>query len=380
MKKVYFSCLIVFISFFWAAQGFSAESKIVESPDISIIIDTAQLEMKQNPIVVKGNTLLPLRQLLINLGVKNDSKHIKWNPKDKSIYIEKGSRTITLKVDSKTAHVNGQAVSLSAAPLIYKGSTYIPVRFVSQCLNKRVVWHTQTRSVIITDSETYLKVKEILDASTQAMKDVKKIEGEFAGNVNAGSLAYEASGDFRWDSIEKNSQINLDASVMGMPFLSLKSFLISNTMYTKSSLSEEWTKQALSKEASEQINSLYTMNTEEAVDEAYYSSFKVDDRLSTAEHTVLTGTMALGSMLNQIGSTASLEDVNSQISSTNYKMYINNLTHLVDKLEMNMLSKQAPSSDGSGQVETELTIRFTQYNGDFTISLPEEAKNAVELE
>jgi len=75
------TCLFIILS------GFSslASEKVIETPDVSVVINADQPQMQQKPVNVNGSTLLPLRQLLVNLGVKNDDKHISWNSKEKSI-------------------------------------------------------------------------------------------------------------------------------------------------------------------------------------------------------------------------------------------------------------------------------------------------------
>ncbi|WP_430734263.1 copper amine oxidase N-terminal domain-containing protein [Fodinisporobacter ferrooxydans] len=48
---------------------------------------------------------------------------------------------------SQTAAVNGKSVSLDAAPQIFNGSTYIPLRFVAESLGKSVTWDAANDAV-----------------------------------------------------------------------------------------------------------------------------------------------------------------------------------------------------------------------------------------
>lgn len=63
----------------------SAGNSITERPDINIIIDGVKGTYTNTPIIVNGRTLLPLRELLTNLGVSNDDQHILWNGRENSV-------------------------------------------------------------------------------------------------------------------------------------------------------------------------------------------------------------------------------------------------------------------------------------------------------
>ncbi len=250
-KLIYLSittCLFILLS------GFSsfASAKVVEIPDVSVIVNAAQPEMGQNPINVNGSTLLPLRQLLINLGVQNDAEHIGWNPKDKSIRIVKDTLTIDLKVNSKTAYVNKKTVALTTSPVIHKNSVYIPTRFVSECLNKKILWNSSSRSVIITVQAAYDEVKKVLDQTSQAMKDIKRVEADFSATVKtksseqALSIPVTITGTIKADLNQKTAYITLGTSFMGMS-IDIQQYLVDNVMYMNSNMAEGWTKKTCQK-------------------------------------------------------------------------------------------------------------------------------------
>lgn len=54
-----------------------------------------------------------------------------------------------MQLGSRTARVNGQAVTLEQAPSIYKGNTMVPLRFVSEALGAKVNYNAGTRSIAI---------------------------------------------------------------------------------------------------------------------------------------------------------------------------------------------------------------------------------------
>lgn len=91
-----------------------------------------------------GVTLVPLRGVFETLGAS-----VVWNGKDKSITAKKGTKTVWLKVGSKTAKVNGKALTITAAPIVQEGVTLVPLRFISESLDATVNWDSYNNEVTI---------------------------------------------------------------------------------------------------------------------------------------------------------------------------------------------------------------------------------------
>lgn len=381
MKNPFFYLIILLFLLMCGSSSF-AENKIISSPNTAIIIYAKQLQTNPPPIIVNGNTLLPLRQLVINLGVKDDPKNIKWNPLTKSIYIVKDNTSITLKVNSSTAYVNGKPVKLSAPPVIYKNSTYIPIRFISQTLNKKVVWHPSSNSVIITEYSTYNEVKKILDKCANAMDNLKKYEINYKVTTNGNNLneisSMTISGNIKLDIEHKKAYLNLNTPLMGFR-INTHEYLIDNTLYTKSNLwgKDKWKKTIVPKSQLEQI-SLFNPNYKKFFNDGFYSALKIDKNLSTSTETVLYGKLIFDDNLLKNLSESSLKnglinDIdNIKISGADCKLFIDKSTSFIKRFEINLTPQQ-------NNAKIELVFEFTNYNGDFTITLPEEAKNAEEI-
>ncbi|MDD3427568.1 MAG: copper amine oxidase N-terminal domain-containing protein, partial [Caldisericia bacterium] len=54
-----------------------------------------------------------------------------------------------LTINNKTADVNGRKVQLDVAPIIVKGRTFVPVRFVSENLGASVEWIAEEEKIIV---------------------------------------------------------------------------------------------------------------------------------------------------------------------------------------------------------------------------------------
>ncbi|MCR8845937.1 copper amine oxidase N-terminal domain-containing protein [Paenibacillus sp. SC116] len=84
------------------------------------------------PIVEKGKTFVPLRYV-----AEAFDADVKWDKSKKQIRIvdDITQKVITLKVDSKSAQVDGKAVALKNAPKLIKGTVYVPLVEVADFLN-----------------------------------------------------------------------------------------------------------------------------------------------------------------------------------------------------------------------------------------------------
>jgi hypothetical protein len=128
-----------------------AGDKIVEAPNIRIIIDEEVINCDDVPIIINGRTMLPVRAILTKLGVQNDDNHIIWDRNERSVTIFKDTIKIKLVEGNNTAIINNELVTLDAAPITYSKNSraYVPIRFIAQALNKAVVWEQNTSSVYI---------------------------------------------------------------------------------------------------------------------------------------------------------------------------------------------------------------------------------------
>jgi hypothetical protein len=60
-----------------------------------------------------------------------------------------GSKTVIVWIGKKESLVDGQTVSMSVAPVIIKGKTLVPLRFVSEALGASVEWISESKTIII---------------------------------------------------------------------------------------------------------------------------------------------------------------------------------------------------------------------------------------
>ncbi|KAB2952315.1 copper amine oxidase N-terminal domain-containing protein [Heliorestis acidaminivorans] len=101
----------------------------VEPP--KVFIDGEEL-VSDLPIVIEDNrTLVPMRAIFEAL-----EQNVEWNNEERSVT----SGSIWLQIDNAVAVVGDERVELDVPARIIQDSTYVPLRFIAQSLDKDVFW------------------------------------------------------------------------------------------------------------------------------------------------------------------------------------------------------------------------------------------------
>ncbi|UZN01429.1 copper amine oxidase N-terminal domain-containing protein (plasmid) [Lysinibacillus sp. MHQ-1] len=104
--------------------------------------------------MIENRTLVPLRSIFEELGAT-----VIWNQNTKTISATKDTTNISLKLGTKTAVINGQAVSIDVPAQIRNGTTLVPLRFISEALGANVKWDNKTLTATIEQNDKTISVK-----------------------------------------------------------------------------------------------------------------------------------------------------------------------------------------------------------------------------
>ena len=197
-------------------------------PDYTIVIDGKEKNFKRADgsaafaLVYEDSTYLPLRAIGEAIG-KNvnwdeDTKTItlegKRETKDSSNKVVEGERKNVLVQVRKdfTIVIDGKEQTFRTSsgkeiyPLLYDGSTYLPLRAIGQIMDKAVGWDNDTKTVTltsegvtVTDADTFGDKKEketVIDADTfkDKNKDKEKPAGKDIGLEKAKKIALQHAG------------------------------------------------------------------------------------------------------------------------------------------------------------------------------------------
>ncbi|WP_019912437.1 copper amine oxidase N-terminal domain-containing protein [Paenibacillus sp. HW567] len=149
MKKATLILQIFLIVFFGTASISLAESNQDDGEITQIVLKVNNPEMYVDgelkeidpgkdtvPIVRGGNTLLPVSSIIKELG-----GNTAWSSKENKLTINLNERSVVLWLDQKKAMVNSVSKTLSTAPTVIEGRTMVPLRFLSEQLGIKIVWH-----------------------------------------------------------------------------------------------------------------------------------------------------------------------------------------------------------------------------------------------
>lgn len=96
--------------------------------------------------ISNSRTYVPLRFISETLGFD-----VIYDQTTRNIRITGNGQEVGMNVRSKNLEVNGVKKTMDVAPILYKDSTYVPIRYVGESLNKPVSWNPNDRAVYIGD-------------------------------------------------------------------------------------------------------------------------------------------------------------------------------------------------------------------------------------
>lgn len=138
-----FSMLYVSFSF---AEPVNAEATNTKA--ITVKLNNSVLKFDVNPIILNGRTMVPMRGIFEHLGAQ-----VYWYPETREVVGYKDNNYIKLQINSESYYKNGNSDTLDSPPIILKGRTMVPIRFIAESLDMNVDWDSKSRTVMISYPE-----------------------------------------------------------------------------------------------------------------------------------------------------------------------------------------------------------------------------------
>lgn len=134
---------------------FNMSIMAAEERKISVTInDKPVVFWQQDPVIINGFTLVPVKEISESLGAK-----VNWNQKEKKVTIIKDNIAVAMvnnvnmisiyDVDGENATFS-RNVLLDTSVVIINGKTMVPVRVVAETFGVTVAWHQRSRTVRLT--------------------------------------------------------------------------------------------------------------------------------------------------------------------------------------------------------------------------------------
>jgi hypothetical protein len=111
---------------------------------IQVEVNGRPLSFRVPPMSVQDRTMVPLREIFEALNAR-----VRWNATSRTISATKDGIAVELGIGETNATVNGQSVLLDVPAMILRGSTMVPIRFISEALGADVKWSETTQTVSI---------------------------------------------------------------------------------------------------------------------------------------------------------------------------------------------------------------------------------------
>ena len=105
---------------------------------ISVFVNGNEVNFDVQPVIVNGRVLVPIRKIANALGLSDND--VTWNA-DGSVAINDGSNQILITNNDQQVSLNGNPYSLDTPAQIIDGRMMVPLRAISQLLNKNVQWY-----------------------------------------------------------------------------------------------------------------------------------------------------------------------------------------------------------------------------------------------
>ena len=153
--------------------GTGGAADVAEVPNVKIVINGVPGVYSDVALEINNRIMLPFREILTKLGVTNDDEHIVWNDDEESITVYDGPNIVKLQIGNSYMSVNGMETKFDAAPYFYANNnrSYVPVRAISELLDKQIMWEESTSTVYIRDKTNYAETLALLEK----MRDAKKM-------------------------------------------------------------------------------------------------------------------------------------------------------------------------------------------------------------
>jgi len=165
---------------------------IAGNKTIKVFLDNKAIVTDEAPYMEGGLTFVPIRFIAEAIGVKD----INWNNDNEEAILMKNSVILRLPIRKTYAFINDETIELDAPINIYKGRTFVPLRFVAEAFDLNVEWDEGNAYVrLFTDQYVEKRSQEtvispVLSYSEEDIYWLSRIvEAEAGGEPYEGKLA-----------------------------------------------------------------------------------------------------------------------------------------------------------------------------------------------
>lgn len=134
---------------------------------------------------------------------------VEWNEDTKQVRLQKGEQAYTFEIGKKEYVASDQLLALEVAPQILQDRTYVPLRVIAEIFEKHVNWDASNHTVVIGEGYSSPTHTTILKQSQPKTPAVyDTTQGKIKGNRN--SMIYHCPGQRDYNRISITNVVHFD--------------------------------------------------------------------------------------------------------------------------------------------------------------------------
>src|SRR6056297_4496 len=116
-------------------SAFAEPVDSVQAPaeTLSVKLNDTVLDFDVDPMIINDRAMVPMRGIFEYLGAQ-----VYWYPETREVVGYKDNNYIKLQINNETYYKNGNSDTLDSPPIIIRGRTLVPVRFIADSLDMNV--------------------------------------------------------------------------------------------------------------------------------------------------------------------------------------------------------------------------------------------------
>lgn len=139
-KRVWLFSMLLFAVFCFAGSASALSAPVTPR----LVLNGETLQPPQPPSLIDSVSMVPLRVISENLGYR-----VEYIQSKREVVIQSAVREIRMNIGNPSASVNGEKLTMSAAPVVVEGTTLVPLRFVGETMGLEVYWDNSTKSAFL---------------------------------------------------------------------------------------------------------------------------------------------------------------------------------------------------------------------------------------
>lgn len=186
----------------------SAVAVNAEQDIVTVSVDNKMVEFDQNPIIVDGHTMVPIRAVFEKAGATVD-----WNQGNQTAAIALGNYVVTIKYGDNCIYKNGNRIDIEAPAISVNDRILIPVRAIAEAMDFAVTWDGHHSLVLVSTTGKPYRPYAFRKTGFRTLEDASEFY------TRSGNTSIDLDNDGKPEELEFNTAE--DFSVLAKPVLSI---------------------------------------------------------------------------------------------------------------------------------------------------------------